>query len=265
MKASQITTRNKTARAITRSLAAVTLLTFFAAAHANARCPEQVMIESRVLEVDRRDLQDMGVHPNGRLAGIRPGVQQPVFNHQTNETTFPINDNPRQRRKEEEQRLRQQVIDGLKQAGVIREPDKPAESSPDNTGNTTQTTQSTNNNTKTETPAPKPKPKEPKVTKLPNGDQVTEFPDGRREVKLKNGDTVTTHPNGLRVIRNARGDTTETHPSGYRKTTNRYGDGKAVFPDGTRIDFKSSGEATLTTPDGRTFHRDPGKAFKEVD
>ncbi|MEZ6192627.1 MAG: T-complex 10 C-terminal domain-containing protein [Phycisphaerales bacterium] len=263
MKASQITTRDKTTISVTRSLAVLTMLTFFAAAHANACCPEQVMIESRILEVQRRDLQDLGVYHDGRLAGIRPDVQQPVFNHRAGDTTIPINNDLRQRRKEEELKLRQQVIDGLKQAGVIREPDEPAEAMPDNTSNTTQTTQSDNNNTKTETPAPK--PKEPKVTKLPNGDQVTEFPDGRREVKLKNGDTVTTHPNGLRVIRNARGDTTETHPSGYRKTTDRYGDGTARFPDGTRIDFKSSGEATLTTPDGRTFHRDPGKAFKEVD
>lgn len=181
-----------------------------------------------------------------------------------NETTYNIGDTDYDRRKAERREQRRRIIEGLKGAGVIREPGQPAT-------RTTTTRPNTNNGTGTTTkppatnPAPRPKPKQPKVTKLPNGDVVTDYPDGRREIKMKNGDTVTTHPNGKRVVVNANGDTTETHPSGYRKTTNRYGDGKARFADGTVIDFKASGEATLTTPDGKKFHRMPGKGFKEVD
>jgi len=179
-------------------------------------------------------------------------------------TTYNIGDTDYDRRKAERRELRRRIIEGLKDSGVIREPGQPATTT--GSGNSTGST--------TTKPKPKPTPKpvvkptrkpQPKVTKLPNGDQITQYPDGLRVIKMKNGDTVSTYPDGKRVVTNSKGDTTVTEPGGYRKTTNRYGDGTAHFPDGTRIDFKASGEATLTRPDGKKFHRMPGKGFKEVD
>ncbi len=286
MKASQITTRNRKGIKVVKSLAAVAVLTFFAVAPADARCRSQVQIESRYLDTQSQPIRDLGVRdfhsqsniPRievlrdgqgysgerwGRENIIRPivlrGLNQRFYDH----TTIPIGDTDYNRRRAEERAQRRAIIDALKNAGVIREPGQPA------------TTTKTGNGPSSTTPKPKPKPtpkptvkptpKQPKVTKLPNGDQITEYPDGRREIKMKNGDTVTTHKDGKRVIKRANGDTTVTEPGGYRKTTNRDGDGTAHFPDGTRIDFKSSGEATLTRPDGKKFHRMPGKGFTEVD
>jgi hypothetical protein len=287
MKASQITTRNRKNVTVIRSLATAAVLTFFVAGTADASCENQVRIESRYLAIQNQDIRGLGVReidnlsdipridviPDGHSSGRRRirgndwnnpirlrGVTANYGNTAIplGDTTLPINNDTEYRRKrEEERRLRQRIINGLKGAGVIREPGQPATTT--RTGNGTTTTKPKPK------PTPKPKPKKPKVTKLPNGDTITEYPDGRREIKMKNGDTVTTHKNGKRVIKRANGDTTETHPSGYRKTTNRYGDGKAKFPDGTTIDFKSSGEATLTTPEGKKFHRMPGKGFKPVD
>ncbi len=242
MKASHLTTRNKTTGAVTRSLAAAAVLTFFVAGPAVANCdkpqiqarydhdygmsmPSQNVHEIQGLtHVPRIEVlgADRGYERGYNLAGWNsqdpPGIIRSVNNQQLGDMTIPINDPEYRRRKEEERALRQRIIDGLKQSGVIRERNQPST-----------TTQGGNNNTGTTTTKPKPKPKKPKVTKLPNGD------------------TVTTHPNGKRVIKRFNGD------------------GTAHFPDGTRIDFRSSGEATLTTPDGRKFHRDPGKGFKEVD
>lgn len=286
MKAHHITTRNKTTGAVTRSLAAAAVLTFFASGPVEANC-DKPQIRARynhnyststhsqsaheiqglshvprieTLGVDRG--YDRGYNLAGWNAQDQPIIIRGVMAEPFNDSTIPINDPEYRRKKEEERSLRQRIIDGLKRSGVIRERNQPSTTTQGGNNNTGSTT------TKPKpkpTPKPKPKPKIPKVTKLPNGDTVTDYPDGRREIKLKNGDTVTTHPNGKRVIKRFNGDTTETHPTGYRKTTNRYGNGTAHFPDGTRIDFKSSGEATLTTPDGRKFHRDPGKGFKEVD
>ncbi len=285
MKASQITTRNRKGIKVVKSLAAVAVLTFFAAAPADARCRsqvQQVQIESRYLDAQSQDIHELGVRDTQDLSHIprvevlrdgqgysgdrwgreninRPiiirGLGQPMYGN----TTIPIsNDTEYQRKREEERRLRQRIIDGLKGAGVIREPGQPATT----TTKRKRKPQPTPKPTLKPTPEPKP---QPKVTKLPNGDQITEYPDGRREIKMKNGDTVTTHKDGKRVIKKANGNTTVTEPGGYRKTTNRYGDGTAHFPDGTRIDFKSSGEATLTRPDGKKFHRMPGKGFTPVD
>lgn len=293
MKASQITTRNRKGIKVVKSLAAVAVLTFFVAGPAEARCrnhERQVQIESRFLTTQNQDIQDLGPDFRGlshvpRIEVLRNGqgnsgeqwgrnnINGPInlrgITPMYGNTTIPIKDTPRQRRKEEERILRERVIEGLKNAGVIRERNQQPST-------TTQDGNSTGSTTTKPKPKPKPTPKpvlkptpkpkpQPKVTKLPNGDQITEYPDGRREIKMKNGDTVTTHKNGKRVVKRSNGSTTETHPSGYRKTTTRYGDGKAVFPDGTTIDFKSSGEATLTRPDGKKFHRMPGKGFKEVD
>jgi len=285
MKASQITTRNRKSKPVIKSLAAVAVLTFFVAGPTEASCKNQRIrarynnshASSQVQTAhNNQDIyQDLYTIP--RIEVLRDGHENsnerlgrhnqygatdlrgitPMYGN----TTIPIDNTPRWRKKEEERILRERVIKGLKDAGVIREPGQPAT-----------TTKKPGSGTGTTTTKPKPKPQptpkptpKPKVTKLPNGDQITEYPDGRREIKMKNGDTVTTHKNGKRVIKNAKGDTTETHPSGYRKTTNRYGDGTAHFADGTRIDFKSSGEATLTTKHGQKFHREPGKGFKPVD
>ncbi len=276
MKASQLTTRNKSPHAITRSLLTVTLLTFFAAGPAHADC-NQMRIKARynpnyatsTLNPNAHDIHSQARVPLVQTPGAQRGYNHAGWNTQTppnvihdlnvdhvGDATFPINDPEYRRKKEEERAMRDRIIEGLKQSGVIRERTQPS---------TTTTPKPKPQPTQQTTPKPKPKPKKPKVTKLPNGDVVTDYPDGRREVKLKNGDTVTNYPNGKRVIKKFGGGTTETHPSGYRKTTNRYGNGKAVFPDGTVIDFKSTGEATLTRPDGRKFHRKPGKGFKEVE
>lgn len=284
MKASQISTVNRKGKTIVSSLAALAILTFFAAGPAEARNRDrvrQVQIESRFVTTQDRDVNELGTdfrdspqtrcakaHNNRRANNSYGGEEfgRAPLNVRgiylippaapQGKTIYNIGDTGHDRRKAERREQRRRIIEGLKNAGVIREPGQPA----------TTTTQSNNTGSTTTTkPVPKPKPKQPKVTKLPNGDVITEYPDGRREVKMKNGDTVTTHKNGKRVVTNANGDTTETHPSGYRKTTNRYGDGTAHFADGTRIDFKSSGEATLTTPDGKKYHRMPGKGFKEVD
>jgi len=280
MKAHHITTRNKTSGALTRSLATAAILTFFVAGPAVANCDKpqiqarydhnygtsthgpnvsdtQSFVHAPQIEVLGTDRQDeRGYNLAGWNSQNPPTIIRGANHQPTDDMTVPVNDPEYRRKKEEEQALRQRIIDGLKQSGVIRERTK---------------TTTTKPRPKRQPipkpvlkPTPKPKP-QPKVTKLPNGDTVTDYPDGRREIKLKNGDTVTTHPNGKRVVKRVNGSTTETHPSGYRKTTNRYGSGKAVFADGTVIDFKSSGEATLTTPDGRKFHRKPGKGFKEVD
>lgn len=235
MKACHLTTRSKTTGAVTRSLAALAVITFFVAGPADANC-------------DKPQTQARQDH------AYSTSTHNPSALETRDYPTIPISDPEYRWRKEAELTRRQQIIDGLKKAGVIGERIGATKTRPKRRPIPKPTLK----------PTPKPKPK-PKVTKLPNGDVITEYPDGRREVKLKNGDTVTTYPNGKRVIRTFEGDTTETHPSGYRKTTNRYGDGTAHFQDGTRIDFKSSGEATLTTPDGRKFHRKPGKGFKEVD
>jgi hypothetical protein len=284
MKASQITTRNRKGIKVVKSLAAVAVLTFFAAAPADARCRDQVQIESRYLDTQSQDIRDLGVREiqdlstipridvirddAGYTRGRTPirGYGQydqtqlrgitPLYGH----TTIPIGD-PNynyNRRRDEERAQRRAIIERLKNAGVIREV---------NPSTKTTTSGGSGAGTTTTPPKPKvtPKPKKPKVTKLPNGDTITEYPDGRREIKMKNGDTVTTHKNGKRVIKRVNGSTTETHPSGYRKTTDRYGNGKARFPDGTTIDYKSSGEATLTDPQGNKFHRMPGKGFKPVD
>jgi hypothetical protein len=280
MKASQITTRNRKNVKVVKSLVAVAVLTFFAVAPADARCRNQVQIESRYLNTQSQDIRELGVHNINNLSDIpridvvRDGYQSgpeylrgygqydqtqlrgitPMYGN----TTIPIGDTAYNRRRNEERAQRRAIIERLKNAGVIREPGQPATTTKSG-GNSTGTT------TTKPKPTAKPKPKKPKVTKLPNGDTITEYPDGRREIKMKNGDTVTTHKNGKRVIKRANGSTTETHPSGYRKTTDRYGNGKAKFPDGTTIDYKSSGEATLTDPQGNKFHRMPGKGFKPVD
>jgi hypothetical protein len=287
MKAHQITTRNKTSRAVARSLAAAAVLTFFAAGPADADC-NKMRIKAQY------DPNYATSTPSPSAPDLPPVIETPAwvqglnrglannrgFNHGWNNridnpillrgqnppqygNTVPINDDEYRRRREHERWLRQQLIEGLKQSGVIREKDTTGTTSTAQGGNSTGAT--TTKPKPSPTPPPKPKPKRPKVTKLPNGDVITDHPDGRREVKFKNGDTVTTHPNGKRVIKKFGGGTTETHPSGYRKTTDRNGNGKTVYPDGTIVDFKSTGEATLTTPDGRKFHRDPGKGFKEVD
>ncbi len=295
MKASQITTRNRKNVKVIRSLATVAVLTFFVAGPADARCRNQVQIESRFLTTQNQDIRGLGVHNikddyqdiyqdlytiprvdvirdgNGHTNGRRPirgnGRDGRLMDFRNitpmyGNTTIPINDDPTiRRRKEEERAQRRAILEELKRAGVLTPIDQPATTT--KTGNSTGTT--TTKPKPKPAPKPKPKPKKPKVTKLPNGDTITDYPDGRREIKMKNGDTVTTHKNGKRVIKKSNGDTTETHPTGYRKTTNRYGDGTAHFPDGTRIDFRGTGEATLTTKDGRKFHREPGKGFKEVD
>lgn len=284
MKASQISTRNRKSKPIIKSLAALAILTFFVAGPADARCrkPLKQRLTARhanAQEFGRAPVDARGIYliapvaPHGDYADHvstrrgqvhRPHIRglEPVHG----ETIYNIGDTDYDRRKEERREQRRRIIEGLKDAGVIREPGQPA---------TTTTTQSGNNTGSTTTkPKPKPTPKpvvkptrkpQPKVTKLPNGDQITEYPDGLRVVKLKDGSTVSTYPNGKRVVTNSKGDTTVTEPGGYRKTTNRYGDGTAHFADGTRIDFKASGEATLTRPDGKKFHRMPGKGFKEVD
>lgn len=280
MKASQISTVNRNSKTIVSSLAALAVLTFFVAGPADARCRDrvrQVQIESRIVTAQDRFVQDLGTDyrdlshvPHievlgrnrslvGRTDVRRDRVRRPVnlrgLGQVKSTTVYQINDTDYDRRKAERQEQRRRIIEGLKGAGVIREPGQPA------------TTTATTTKPK---PIPKPvlkptrKP-QPKVTKLPNGDQITEYPDGLRVVKMKDGGTVSTYPDGKRVVTNANGDTTVTEPNGYRKTTNRYGDGTAHFPDGTRIDFKASGEATLTSPDGKKYHRMPGKGFKEVD
>jgi len=290
MKASQITTRDRKGIKVVKTLAAVAVLTFFVAGPAQARCrnhERQVQVESRFITTQDRFTEDLGTDFHGlshvpRIEVLRDGqgysgdrwgrenigqpkillrgLNQPMYGN----TTIPIsNDTEYRRKREEERRLRRRIVEGLKGAGVIREPGQPATTT--KTGNGPGSTTTKPKPKPTPKPTVKPTPKPPKVTKLPNGDRITEYPDGRREIKLKNGDTVTTYKNGKRVIKKFNGDTTETHPSGYRKTTDRYGDGTAHFPDGTRIDFKSSGEATLTTKDGKTFHRMPGKGFKPVD
>ncbi len=316
MKASQITTRNRKNKPIAGSIAALAVLTFFAAGPADARCRNkvrQVQIESRFVTAQDNFTQEVGTdfrglshtprtearNRNNRnynsgqgefgrapldvrgiylIAPVAPqGFDQNPSDDRNRaanlrglppvngDTTYNIGDTEYDRRKAERAEQRRRIIEGLKEAGVIREPGQPA---------TTTTTTTTDNNTGSTTTKPKPAPKpvvtpkrkpQPKVTKLPNGDQITEYPDGRRVVKLKDGSTVSTYPDGKRVTTNSNGDTTVTEPGGYRKTTNRYGDGTAHFPDGTRIDFKASGEATLTRPDGTKFHRMPGKGFTEVD
>ena len=277
MKASQISTINRKSKTIVSSLAALAVLTFFAAGPADARCKKPLKQRPVARETHAQDfgqapvdvrgiylLPPVAPHGNGmghsdpnrpvHVRGLEPVHGETIYN---------IGDTDYDRRKAERRELRRRIIEGLKNSGVIREPGQPT------------TTGSGNNAGSTTTkPSPKPTPKpvvkptrkpQPKVTKLPNGDQITEYPDGLRVVKLKDGGTVSTYPNGKRVVTNANGDTTVTEPGGYRKTTNRYGDGTAHFADGTRIDFKASGEATLTTPDGKKFHRMPGKGFKTVD
>ncbi len=291
MKASHLTTRNKTTGAVTRSLAALAVLTFFAAGPSEANC-DKPQIQARydhnygtsIHNPSAYEIQDLSTIPridvipdgrgypdNWRTSDWGPGSHRPDLRGippMYGNTTIPINDPEYRRRKEHERELRRQIIEGLKQSGVIRERNQPSTTTQpgNNTGTTTSKPKPKAPPIPKPTlkPTPEPKP-QPKVTKLPNGDQITEYPDGRREIKMKNGDTVTTHKDGKRVIKKSNGSTTVTEPGGYRKTTNRYGDGTAHFPDGTRIDFKSSGEATLTRPDGKKFHRMPGKGFKEVD
>jgi len=290
MKASQITTRNRSRKSIVPSLAALTVLTFFVAGPADARCSSherQVRIESRLITTQDRGLNDLGTDfrrlsqvPRNRTVNnsnrvynpergdfgrppldvrgiyLIPPVAPQDIGPMNNGTTYNIGDTDYERRRAEERAQRQRIIEGLKQAGVIRERNQPA---------TTTTPKANGTKPKPKRVSPPKRKPQPKVTKLPNGDQITVYPDGLRVIKLNNGDTVSTYPNGKRVVTNSKGDTTVTEPGGYRKTTNRYGDGTARFPDGTRIDFKASGEATLTTPQGRKFHRMPGKGFKEVD
>ena len=79
MKASQITTRNRTTPAVISTLATVSVLTFFAAGHAEACCrQEQVMIESRILEVDRRGLIRLMLNYGNVIANV--GTQVIDFN-----------------------------------------------------------------------------------------------------------------------------------------------------------------------------------------
>jgi len=288
MKASQITTRNRKSKPVTKTLAAVAVLTFFVAGSADARC-NKTRLQARYDNSSDTSNQTLSVqddiqnihrdlytiprvdvirdrNPNRRGSNRGYGLDSQTDNFlditpMYGNTTIPIRDTEYQRKRDEERRRRQAVIDALKASGVIREPGQPATTT--NTGSDTGTT--TTKPKPKPTPKPEPKPKKPKVTKLPNGDTITEYPDGRREIKMKNGDTVTTYKNGNRVIKRFNGDTTETEPGGYRKTTDRYGNGTARFPDGTRIDFKASGEATLTRPDGTKFHRMPGKQLQPVD
>lgn len=280
MKASQITSRNRKNGTVIRSLAAAAVLTFFAAGPADASCEKplrtmpvidhsqtQLAQNLNAYDIERLPMiSTRGVllngYPNGRapIRGYGRDGQTTLLGEITpmyGNTTIPIRDGAGPIWPRDKDFRRRLIEEELRRRGIImdNQPSRPATQTGNNTGSTT---------TKPK-PKPKPKPKKPKVTKLPNGDTITQYPDGRREIKMKNGDTVTTYPNGRRVIKRSNGSTTETHPSGYRKTTNKNGDGTARFPDGTRIDFKSSGEATLTTPDGKKFHRMPGKGFKPVD
>lgn len=263
MKASQITTRNRNNGPIIRSLAITAVLTFFAAGPADASCDKPLIDRPRFAQNYGASIATLNEHEIQRLpsgTGYGRDGQATFLGEITpmyGNTTIPIRDGIGPIWPRDKDFRRRLIEEELRRRGIImdNQPSRPA-------------TQTGGNNTGTTTTKPKPKPKKPKkpkVTKLPNGDTITDFPDGRREIKMKNGDTVTTYPNGRRVIKRSNGSSTETHPSGYRKTTNKNGDGTARFPDGTRIDFKSSGEATLTTPDGKKFHRMPGKGFKPVD
>jgi len=281
MKASQITTRNRKNVKVIRSLATVAVLTFFVAGSADASCKNQ-RIQARydnsqsssqvqtahdtqdIFSIPRVDvIRDGSGYSNGRapVRGHGWNSQTPLrgITPMYDNTNIPIGDRPAWRNKEEERQQIQAVIDRLKAAGVIQEPGQPATTT--KTGNSTGTT-TTKPKPK---PTPKPKLKKPKIIKLPNGDTVTDYPDGRRVIEFKNYDTVTTYPNGRRVIERFNGDTTETHPSGYRKTLTRYGTGRAVYPDGTIVDYTTSGEIILTRPDGTKYSRTKGTGFKPVD
>jgi hypothetical protein len=297
MNASQVTTRNRKNVKIIRSLATVAVLTFFVAGPVEARNRNrmpQVQIESKFVEVQNQDLRELGVDKNQACSSTprievlrdgpgssnsRRGRNRPAINNFNGQdfgraplslrgvyliapvapqgnTTYNIGDTDYSRRRAEERAQRRVIIDALKANGVIRDRSQ--------TSTTTTKPKPKPIPKPVLKPTPKPKPK-PKSTTLPNGDTVTDYPDGRREIKLKNGDTVTTYPNGKRVIRAFNGDTTETHPSGYRKTMTRYGTGRAVYPDGTTVDYTNSGKIILTTKDGKKYSRTKGTQFKEID